>query len=304
MWLQSCLFGASQLPEPSIQSSQTSCLSHGSSRPHPPSRLSRIVKPHLPQRNILHSVQYRFADCAYHPARFIIFAKLAKLYIFFIVILVFPILLIFRSCMIAQNVNDNIQHLCKCCFSLSGFQWYLLNLSHMFLLLHNRCLCILHSLSCHCSLSIPIILDPFLCVFIAYKLCFLSFLCRKLLFRSYSAQCCQWAEPICVQATLAVSHLMMSSNGLLRRFAVFACQQWQMVLFRSIDNCILYLPHCWARSWMLQEMDHMKASCVINVKVGRFDQFEQSKISVLTVTSLRIVMPPVHYHLMVSVWFM
>jgi len=52
---------------------------------------------------------------------------------------------------------------------------------------------------------------------------------------------------------------------------------------------------------MLQEMDHMEASCVFCVKVGRFDQFEQSKISVLTVTSLGIVMLIVDYELIVSV---
>jgi hypothetical protein len=52
---------------------------------------------------------------------------------------------------------------------------------------------------------------------------------------------------------------------------------------------------------MLQEMDHMEASCVLYVKVGRFDQFEQSKISLLTVTSLGIVMLTVLYNLIISV---
>jgi hypothetical protein len=51
---------------------------------------------------------------------------------------------------------------------------------------------------------------------------------------------------------------------------------------------------------MLQEMDHMEASCVFYVKVGRFDQFEQSKVSVLTVTSLGIVMITVPYDLIIS----
>jgi len=41
---------------------------------------------------------------------------------------------------------------------------------------------------------------------------------------------------------------------------------------------------------MLQDMDHMEACCVFYGKVGRFDQLEQSKISVLTFTSLGIVM--------------
>jgi len=52
---------------------------------------------------------------------------------------------------------------------------------------------------------------------------------------------------------------------------------------------------------MLQDMDHMEASCIFYVKVGRFDQLEQSKISVLTVTSLGIVMLTVHQDLMVGV---
>jgi hypothetical protein len=51
---------------------------------------------------------------------------------------------------------------------------------------------------------------------------------------------------------------------------------------------------------MLQETDHTEARCVFYVKVGRFDQFEQSKFSVLTVTSLGIVMLTVHNDLICS----
>jgi len=51
-------------------------------------------------------------------------------------------------------------------------------------------------------------------------------------------------------------------------------------------------------------MDYMEASCVFYVKVGTFDQLEQIKISVLTVTSLGIVMLTVQYDLIVSVCFM
>jgi hypothetical protein len=52
---------------------------------------------------------------------------------------------------------------------------------------------------------------------------------------------------------------------------------------------------------MWQEMDHIQASCVFYVKVGRFDQFKQSKISVLTVTLQGIVTLTIHYVLIVSV---
>jgi hypothetical protein len=52
---------------------------------------------------------------------------------------------------------------------------------------------------------------------------------------------------------------------------------------------------------MLQKMDQMEASCGCYVKVGRIDQFEQRKISVLTVTSVRIVILTAAYDLIVRV---
>jgi hypothetical protein len=55
---------------------------------------------------------------------------------------------------------------------------------------------------------------------------------------------------------------------------------------------------------MFQEMEHLDASCVFYGKVGRFDQFKQSKLSGLTITSLGMVMLTVHYDLMVRVGFM
>ena len=41
---------------------------------------------------------------------------------------------------------------------------------------------------------------------------------------------------------------------------------------------------------MLQDMDHMEASCVIYVRVGTLVQLKQSKFCVLTVTKLGIFM--------------
>jgi len=91
---------------------------------------------------------------------------------------------------------------------------------------------------------------------------------------------------------------MMSSCGMLRRYAIFARRKLRKVLFRRIDHRILCWPCCWPRCWMLQEMDHMEASWISYVKVGGFDQFEQTEIIVLTVTSLGIVMLTVDYDLM------
>jgi len=45
---------------------------------------------------------------------------------------------------------------------------------------------------------------------------------------------------------------------------------------------------------MLEDMDHMEASGFFDIKVGRFQQLEQSKISVLTGILLGMVMPTVH----------
>jgi len=52
---------------------------------------------------------------------------------------------------------------------------------------------------------------------------------------------------------------------------------------------------------MLQEMDHIEVFCVVYVEIGRFDQFEHRKISVLNVSSLGIVMLIVHYDSIVNV---
>ena len=41
---------------------------------------------------------------------------------------------------------------------------------------------------------------------------------------------------------------------------------------------------------MLQDVDHMEASWVFHFKVGMFDELEQGKISILTITSLGMVM--------------
>jgi len=96
----------------------------------------------------------------------------------------------------------------------------------------------------------------------------------------------------------------MSLWGFLCRFAVFARWMWRKVLFQSVDSCILCWPCCWARCWMLQDMYHMEASCDFYVKVSKFDQLEQSNISVLTVISLGIVMRTIHYDWMANEWFM
>jgi len=128
----------------------------------PPSRLRQFVKPHLLLPKTLYALWYWFGDWAHHPARFVVITHLAELCMFFIIILVFAILLIAGTCMIAQTVSDCIQHLFKCCFGLSGCLPHDFSSSHIIQLFYNRCLCDLNSLSCHSRLPLQIILDPFL----------------------------------------------------------------------------------------------------------------------------------------------
>jgi len=55
---------------------------------------------------------------------------------------------------------------------------------------------------------------------------------------------------------------------------------------------------------MLQDMDLNEASCIFYVEVGTHNQLEQSKIRILTVTTLGIAMLTVHHDMMFSVIFM
>ena len=74
--------------------------------------------------------------------------------------------------------------------------------------------------------------------------------------------------------------------------------------FWSIDNCILHWRCRWARCWMLQDMDHMEASCIFYVKVGTFHQLKQNKICVLTVTIYRRGMLNIRHDSIFRVCFM
>jgi hypothetical protein len=54
---------------------------------------------------------------------------------------------------------------------------------------------------------------------------------------------------------------------------------------------------------MLQDADHMEASCIFYVKVGMFDQLEQIKLCFLIITSLGIVMLTIQLVPILSVSF-
>jgi len=266
-----------------------------------PSQLCQFVKLHLLLRKPLHALQYHFGDCAHHPAGFIIFAQLALLCLF---IFIFSILLIIRTCKITQTGFDSNHHLLKSLFRLPVCQSRMSSILYIFLLLLNRFLWVFNSLSCPSSFSLNKILNPFLFLFIAWEVRVSLFLGRKLLFESHAAQYPKGSDSCQNQTTLPFIHLMTSLGGPLCRCAISACRKWWKVLFQSIDYCSLCWLCCWARCWMLQDMDNMEASCVFYVKVGTFTHPEQSKISLLTVNISGLVGLTVHYNIIGCISFM
>jgi len=128
-------------------------------------RLGQLVEVHLLLPKSLHALLDRFGDCAHHPAGFVILAQIALLSLF--IIFFFPILPIVGTCKITQTVSDSNEHLLKRLFGLSGRQSRYFSLRRNILLLLNRGLCVFNSLSCPSGLSLHIILNPFLYLFIA-----------------------------------------------------------------------------------------------------------------------------------------
>jgi hypothetical protein len=51
---------------------------------------------------------------------------------------------------------------------------------------------------------------------------------------------------------------------------------------------------------MLQDSDKTEASCALYVKVGTFDQLEQSKVCILTVTQSGTVMLNIQHYMILS----
>ena len=95
-----------------------------------------------------------------------------------------------------------------------------------------------------------------------------------------------------------------SSCGTLCQCTVFICRFRRKDHFWSIDHCSLCWLWCWARCWMLQDMDNMEASCIFYVKVCMFDELEQSKVCVLTVSDIVIVILTVQHGMIFSLCFM
>jgi len=54
---------------------------------------------------------------------------------------------------------------------------------------------------------------------------------------------------------------------------------------------------------MLEDMDHMEASCILSIKIGMPIRLEPSKICIVTVTTWGIAMRTVEHYVMFSIWF-
>jgi len=151
-----------------------------------PTRLCQFVKLYLLLLKPLQALWYHSGDCANDPAGFVIFAQLAMLCLF--IIFIFPSLPIVGTCKITQTVSNRNHHLLKSLFGLSVRQSGFFNFLHIFLLVLNRCLCVLNMVSCPSDFSVNIMLDWVVFLFITSEMCFSSFLSRKLLLASRPAQ--------------------------------------------------------------------------------------------------------------------
>ena len=108
MRLHHPLFTVWRLLKPSIRLCCTSYPFHGSSQLSPPIHIVSIDQASSASAEPFQCAAVPFGDCAHHPAGFIIFARLAQLCIF--MILIFHIFLIIGTYKIAHNVSDSNNH--------------------------------------------------------------------------------------------------------------------------------------------------------------------------------------------------
>jgi len=152
------------------------------------SRLPQFVNVHLLLPKTLCAMPNWFGDCAHHPTRFVIISKLAQLRIISIIFLIFPILPMVGTCMIAKTIPHGAQQLLKWCWRLYGCQSCVFSIFQFFQLLLHCCLCGFNSLAYLTGLSFHMIFNPFLRLLVAWKQCFLWFSHRKLIFESQGLQ--------------------------------------------------------------------------------------------------------------------
>ena len=141
----------------------------------PPSCIGKFCKLLLLLHSTHRVVESYFGDWTYLQTRCIMIIWLAALWIFIIIFLVFPILLIIRTFQTAHTVADTIHYCLKSCAVLSGCCAYMFSSHHISQVFPNLSLCLLNICSCHRGISLSIILDPFLWISIWFFLVFPHF---------------------------------------------------------------------------------------------------------------------------------
>jgi len=189
-------------------------------------------------------------------------------------------------------------------FVLSGCQSRLFSISHIILHLLNYSLWISTLHLCRSRFPIHIICNPFLSLFIVYKVRLLSRLRHKCPLTSYGTQCSVGSDDFYFKCKPAFICLMTSSCRSSYGAAVFHNCKWQKVLYWSIAVSILSWLCCWVTWWMLQVRNHMDANCDFYGRVDMFNQHEQCKICILTVSTWGIQMRTLQHDLIVSDCFM
>jgi len=144
-----------------------------------PSRLCQFVKFHQLLPISLHVLWYWIGDCAHHPAGIVIFAQLALVCLF--IILILPILPIVETYKITPTATDSNHHLLRCLVGHCRCQSRVFSFRCIFLLLLNRCLFVFNSLSCPSSFSRNLIVIPFFCLLITLEVYLSTSLGCKLL---------------------------------------------------------------------------------------------------------------------------
>jgi hypothetical protein len=159
----------------------------------------------------------------------------------------------------------------------------------MFPILLNCCLCISIYISGHSGFSLRIILDSLLFLLHAEMVYFSTIHPNMLVFELEAMQDCYDLDTVCLNPTHGLIHSMSLLCQAVCEFAILTCQKlggngffvrvWTMLFCIDLLLCEMLDLH---------EMDFMKATCMVYMKVGTVVQLEQWVICILTVSGLKI----------------
>jgi len=268
----------------------------------PPSCLCQFFKIHLLQLKPLHVLLYSLGDCAHHPAGFVIFAQLALLWLF--IILMFPILPIIGTCKIAQTVSSSHHHLLKQPFGLSGCQSHVFSCPWVFLL-H----AIAASASSTCFLTTAVSLSTYSWIHFSFSALLKKWVSHRFSAASFYLDC--KLRNATMAWTISVSKHIMAWFAWWRRcvdrfldLLYLPCGTGEMFCFEALTIvvCVDFVVGWDVGCHKISTIWRQAVSSMS--KVGTFTQLEQSKICVLTGNKTGILRITVQHNGIVSVRFM